>query len=57
MKVGDLVVWNGGMDTWYKGKIGLVVDFCTMKNPWILYPNGEAVRLTYQSLEIINEPG
>ena len=54
LKLGDLVIWNGGMDTWYKGEIGLVIDFCTMKNPWILYPNGELVRLTYQSLEIIS---
>jgi hypothetical protein len=55
VKVGDLVICNCQMDTWYKGKLGLVIDLCTMKNPWVLYPNGEVIRLTYQALEIISE--
>tara|TARA_Y100000310_G_scaffold117161_1_gene115898 strand:+ start:4720 stop:4884 length:165 start_codon:yes stop_codon:yes gene_type:complete len=54
MKVGDLVICNCGMDTWYKGKIGLVIDFGTMKNPWVLYPGGDMIRLTYQSLEVVS---
>ena len=55
VKVGDLVTWDGGMDTWYKGKVGLVIDFGTMKNPWVLYSNGRTIRLAYQALEVISE--
>ena len=53
MKLGDLVRCDCEIDTWYKGKMGLVVDFCSMKNPWVLYPSGKVVRLAGSALEVI----
>jgi hypothetical protein len=54
VKLGDLVVWVGEIDTSYKGKVGMVIDFCPMKNPEVLYPDGKIVRFAHKALEIVS---
>ena len=54
MKIGDLVKCNCELDAWYKGKVGMVIDFCPMKDPEVLYPNGKIVRFAHKALEIIS---
>ena len=54
MKVGDLVTCNCETDTWYKGKVGMVIDFSKSKDPQILYYNGKVVRLAGSALEVIS---
>ena len=55
VKVGDLVICNCAANVWYRGEVGMLVDFdtCT-KDPIVLYFNGEVVRLAYQALEVIS---
>jgi len=54
VKIGDLVVWIGEIDVWYKGKVGMVIDLCPMKNPEVLYPDGKIVRFAHKVLKIIS---
>ena len=54
MKIGDLVICNCAANVWYRGEVGMLVDFdtCT-KDPIVLYFNGEALRLARGALEIV----
>ena len=54
MKIGDLVICSCETDTWYKGKVGMVIDFSLTSDPRILYYNGKVVRLVESALEIIS---
>ena len=54
VKVGDLVICSCETDTWYKGKVGMVIDFSLTNDPRVLYYNGKVVRLVESALEIIS---
>ena len=57
MKVGDLVICNCKVNTWYKGQIGTLVWFgpAPLVDPHVMYSNGRVIRLAKSGLEVVSD--